>query len=209
MYVYPATQLTKNNSIYLCSGWETQTQLTSTEASDTQHKLQPALNLQLRTGNRLPSLPQNQLAGGRIYTLTFHGYRQCWQCCLLSCETKPTSKVRFLTRSPLLPADGGTWRSPFPNESWYPAIYCTRYSDPPCQLGVAWVEPLNWPLLPVFGLADNYNVLQFQPECLLKTFSTADEKNRDVLFNRIQFCVKIAFWLKSLSVSVFIHVTVY
>lgn len=133
-------------------------------------------------------------------------------CNVVCCHRKlnPQAKcVYFLTRCPLLPADGGTWRSPFPSESWYPAIYCTRYSDPPFQLGVAAAEPLNWQLLPVFGLADNCNVLQFQPECLLKTFSTADEKNRDVLFKRVHFCVKITFWLKSLSDYLFIHVTVY
>ena len=133
-------------------------------------------------------------------------------CNVVCCHTKLNQQAKcvyFLTHCPLLPADGGTWRSPFPSESWYRAIYCTRYSDPPCQLGVASVEPLNWQLFPVFGLADNHNVLQFQPECFLKTFSTANEKNRDVLFKRIHFCIKITFWLKSLSVSIFICVTVY
>lgn len=172
-----------------------QTQRTSTAASETQQEPQPALTLQLRTEQQTPP------TSWKLAEFTFLPS--------VNMLNRQAKCVYFLTHCPLLPADVGTWQSPFPSESWYPATDSTHYSDPPFQLGVASVEPLNWQLFPGFGLADNCNVLQFQPNCLLKTFSTANEKNRDVLFKRIHFCVKIAFWLKSLSLSLFIHVTVY
>lgn len=203
--------LTKSNSIHLCRGWERQTQPSSTADSETQHELQPPLNLQLRTGQQASSPhPPTQLESGRFYTFAFVNIDSI--CNIVCCHTKlnwQAKCVYFLTHCPLLPADGGTWQSPFPSEFWYPVVYCTLYSDPPCQLGVASVELLNWQLLPVFGLAGIYNVLQFQPEYLLKAFSTANEKKRGTLFKRVPFCVKIEFWLKSLSVSIFMHVTVY
>lgn len=148
--------------------------------------------------------------GADFATFTIHEYRQCLQCCQLSPNPKLTACPCALTCCPLLPAGGGRWQSPFPGESWCPAVWCTRCSEPPCQTGVASTEPLTWQLLPVFDLVDKHNVLQFHPACLLKPSSTVGEKNRDVLlFKRIHFVLKITFWLKNVSVSIFFSIAIY
>lgn len=146
--------------------------------------------------------------GADCTTFTSHEYRWSLQCCQLSPCPKLTACPCILTCCPPLPAGGGMWQSPFPGESWCPAVCCTRCSEPPCQSGVASTEPLTWQLLPVFDLVDKYNVLQFHPACLLKPSSTVGEKNRDVLlFKRIHFV--LTFWLKNVSVSVFFSVAIY
>lgn len=88
--------LTKSNNIHLCRGWERQTQPTSTAASETQHELQPPLNLQLRTGQQASSPPSTHPVGKwQILHFCLCEYRQYLQHCLLSYETKLTSKVHL------------------------------------------------------------------------------------------------------------------
>lgn len=101
----------------LCLSCTSETNLTHFAApSETEHELHPALNHQLRTRQETSHLTPTQLGSGRFYPLTPRERRRYLQC-LLAHGTKPTSKVCFLTRCPLLPAGDGTWRSPFPGGS--------------------------------------------------------------------------------------------